>query len=469
MKVKAAATIFLTLLVVAFGWSSIQAAAAPQFPQDVTFTTLQNAGNSSNSLLLPFPIEGLTGDDDGNLYTTGRAFAHSSNAATNPNPPDPSPCPVWRINITPGTLLASFTQIGTIPNPTNSSNPAAASCGPSGITFDAAGNLYVADSQLGGVVWRLTRNSNGTYNSPASISDAFAKNVPGTNGFAFDRDGNLWTGDGTTGQGRVWKITGAGADCTLHSEVNCVEVFRIQPMANEVNLVSGVGGVGRDIRALPPGTITVTPVSRNAQNTLGSQPLVANGLQFDNTGNLFVIDTARGALWKVEFDRRGNLQSPTGCDETFTENTLCLSNVFVAHPIIEGGDGFVFDVAGNFWVDANERNAVAVVTKDGRVGEIFRNPINTTTKLRNEGDTAEDNKHILEFPTSPFISGTRFCTSQSDGNRRDNSPNTAGEINSSRAFGSPDGGARAKISCMTDPDTGNLIRLNIPGMPLPVH
>ena len=74
MKVKAAATIFFTLLVVAFGWSSIQAAAAPQFPQDVTFTTLQDAGNSSNSLLLPFPIEGLTGDDDGNLYTTGRAW-----------------------------------------------------------------------------------------------------------------------------------------------------------------------------------------------------------------------------------------------------------------------------------------------------------------------------------------------------------------------------------------------------------
>ena len=36
---------------------------------------------------------------------------------------------------------------------------------------------------------------------------AFATGVPGTNGLAFDRDGNLWTGDGTTGQGRVWKIS----------------------------------------------------------------------------------------------------------------------------------------------------------------------------------------------------------------------------------------------------------------------
>src|SRR5689334_15004212 len=86
------------------------AANAPQFPQNVSFTTLKD-GNTNNSLLLPFPIEGLTGDDEGNLYTTGRAFAHSSNGATSPNPPDPSPCPVWKIQIAPGTLSASFTQI----------------------------------------------------------------------------------------------------------------------------------------------------------------------------------------------------------------------------------------------------------------------------------------------------------------------------------------------------------------------
>ena len=72
---------------------------------------------------------------------------------------------------------------------------------------------------------------------------------------------------------------------------------------------------------------------------------------------MFIIDTARGALWKIEFDLYGNLKSPTGCDTTFTPNTLCLSNVFVAHPILEGGDGIALDRLGNIWVDANERNA----------------------------------------------------------------------------------------------------------------
>jgi hypothetical protein len=169
-------------------------------------------------------------------------------------------------------------------------------------------------------------------------------------------------------------------------------------MANEVNLdAAGVGGVGRDVRTLPPGTITVTPLTRNAANILGSQPLVANGLAFDNSGDLFISDTARGALWKVNLDRHGNVRSKTGCDTTFTANTLCLENLFVAHPLLEGADGIALDRAGNVWVDANERNAVIVVTNSGKVIEVFRNAPDATTRLRNGGP--------LEFNTSPVLLG----------------------------------------------------------------
>ena len=332
--------------------------------------------------------------------------------------------------------------------------PISATCGFSGIAFNDLGDLFVADGGAGRI-YAFTPNAATPPN--AAI---YASGVPGTNALAFDRAGNLWTGDGTTGQGRVWKITGSGANCTPPAPiVNCQEVFRIQPMANEVNLVNGVGGVGRDVRDLPPGTITVTPTTRNAANTLGSQAIVANGIAFNNPGDMFVIDTARGALWKVQFDRQGNLTSPVGCDTTFPANTLCLSNVFVAHPILEGGDGIALDVAGNIWVDANERNAVAVVTKDGRVSEIFRNPVNAAG-LRNSADAALGNNHILEFPTSPFLSGKLFCTSMSDGDRRDNSPRSAGEINA----GAPVNGTNllGKISCMDQ-------ELIIQGLPLPIR
>lgn len=414
MKARSLSAIFFALIL-SLGWSG---AWADDLPENVTFTT---------KIITPLAIEGLTGDNRGNLYTTGRAAS-------------PTGCPVWRINID----NPSLDQIGSIPNPT--------SCNPSGIAFDHDGNLYIADAALGGVIWKLTRNNDGTFTSPAT---AFASGVPGTNGIAFGRDGNLWTGDGTTGQGRVWKITPAGG---------VTEEFRVQPMANEVNLVSGVGGVGRDIRTLPPGTITVTATSRNAANTLGSQPLVVNGLAFNEDGDrLFISDTARGAIWRVKFDYHGNLESPTNCDTTFippsdpNRKVLCLENIFVAHPLLEGTDGIALDKDGNIWNSANERNAIVVVTKERKVVEVFRNPVNTNTNLRNSATNLADNNRILELPASPFLSRKIFCTSNSDGDRRDNSPRNAGEINA----GGLVVGARGKISCMDQ-------ELIIQGLPLPV-
>ena len=386
-----------------------------QFPQNATFSTL---------ITTPFGIEGLTGDRSGNLYTAGILG---------------SPCPVWRINL----MKPSLVVVGNIPAP----------CFPLGIAFNDVGELFVANAAVG-EIFRLTPNST----TPPTATE-FATGVPGTNGIAFDRVGNLWTSDGTTGQGRVWKITGPGANCTSPPVIsNCDEVFRIQPMANEVNLVSGVGGVGRDIRNLPPGTITVTPTDRGAANTDGSQALVANGLAFNQEGDLFVADTARGAIWKVEFDRHGNLESKTGCDATFTADTLCLNNIFASHAILEGADGIALDEAGNIWVDANERNAVAVVSQDGRVIEVFRNPVNTA-RLRNAANTAAGNAHILEFPASPFLSRKVFCTSNFDQDSRDNSPSTGGQID----FGGTTAGKDlGKISC-TDQE------LEIPGLPLPIR
>ncbi|HKB39838.1 MAG TPA: hypothetical protein VKD72_25610, partial [Gemmataceae bacterium] len=233
------------------------AAVADEFPQPATFSTLVKTDVA---------IEGLTGDDRGNLYT--------------PTRPAAGDCRVLRFNsniANPPPVI-----VGTIPAP----------CAPLGLAFDHAGKLYVAEPNSGRI-FSFTPDA-GT----PPVATVFASGVPGANGVAFDRDGNLWVSDGTTGQGRVWKIVPSGGTCEP-GFAGCQEVFRVQPMANEVNLdAAGVGGVGRDVRTLPPGTITVLPGSRNAANTLGSQPLVANGLAFDNRGDLLVSDTARGALWK---------------------------------------------------------------------------------------------------------------------------------------------------------------------------
>ena len=335
-------------------------------------------------------LEGLTSDRHGNLYTPGRGA---------------DPCPILRTTPSGGAPVV----VGNI----------AAPCNPTGLAFDSDGDLFIAD---GARIVTLRPNAA----SPPTAT-VYATDVPGANGVAFDRNGKLWVSDGATAQGRVWRI---GSDRIP------VEMFRVQPMANDVNVdAAGVGGVGRDNRGLPPGTITITPTGRQAANTLGSQHLVANGLAFDRDGDLFVADTARGAIWHVAIDHKGRVKSPTGCDSTFTANTLCLDNVLVAHPFLEGADGIVLDRAGNIIVAPNERNAIAVVTTKGRTVELFRNPVDPATRLRNQGP--------LEFPTSPVIVGRTLCVTSSDGARRDNFPNTARR-------GQADRPERAKVSCLDE-------------------
>ncbi|HSN19123.1 MAG TPA: SMP-30/gluconolactonase/LRE family protein [Usitatibacter sp.] len=346
------------------------------------------AASFSTLITTPLAIEGLTNDNAGNLYTPGR------NAGAG------VPCPVWRVPLDNPTL----TVVGTVPAPS-----ASGQCSPSGLAFGPDGMLYVTQSN--GAIYRFTPDA-----GAPPMAELFASGVPGTNGLAFDWNGNLWTGDGTTNKGRVWRISPAGV---------VTQVFHVQPMANDA-------GVGRSAVTLPPGT---------------AQGLVANGLQFDHAHNLYIADTARGAIWKVHVRQDGTPEAQVGCDTTFAGDTLCLGHVWLQHPSMEGADGIVLDEAGNVWVDANERNAVVFVANGARQAtEVFRNPVDSATGLRNAGP--------LEFPTSPVLVGHELCTANSDGGRRDNAPNTAGEIPSSSALG--------KISCLDQ-------RVTIPGMRLPVH
>jgi sugar lactone lactonase YvrE len=334
-------------------------------------------------------IEGLTGDEAGNLYVAARGGA--------------SACPVWRVDANGGANQTPVT-VGSVPPP----------CSPSGLTFDAAGRLYVTGAGAAGDQIAVLKPDA----AAPPVATIFATGTPGANGLAFDRHGNLYASDGGTAQGRVFRVGPQGGAAT--------EIFRVPPMANSV-------GVGRQNASLQP------PLAPAPQN------IVANGLAFASDGSLLVADTARGALWRVELDQDGNVLSPLGCDTTFTADTLCLENVFVAHPALEGSDGIALDRAGNVWADANERNAIVVVDRQGRVSEFFRSPLGAGN-LRNQGP--------LEFPTSPFLSDRTLCTTSSDGNRRDNSPNSGGEVG-------PGTGFAGKISCADE-------RLQVPGLPLPV-
>lgn len=384
-------------LLLALGAAAIPAGADDTNPYKVSVSTL---------ITTPLVIEGLTNDNGRNMYAPGRATAAGQ------------PCPVYKVNIDHPQLMI----VGNVPA------PATGSCSPSGLAFGPDGMLYVTQTDT---IYRFTPNDA----SPPTAT-VFATGVPGTNGLAFDWNGFLWTGDGTTGAGRVWMIDRNGTP---------MEMFRIPPMVNEVNQADG--GIGRDIRSLPPGTVNVLPASRNASNMLGSQPLVANGLAFDLRGNLIIADSARGALWRVRVSQNSTPITSTGCDTTYTANTLCMDHVFAQHPFLEGVDGIVVDVSGNIWSMANERQAmIYTYGSSGRSVEVFRNPVNAA-RVRNDGP--------LETPTSPVLVDFRLCTANSDGNRRDNFPSTAGEIK-------PTGPNRGKISCIEQ-------GITVPGIRLPIQ
>jgi sugar lactone lactonase YvrE len=375
-----AAGVALAALAISAGAASNGSSGPKQAATPMAWTTV---------LRSTLAIEGLTGDDNGNLYVAARGGAAG--------------CPVWRVdsagpaNQTPVTVAS-----------------VAAPCNPSGLTFDAAGRLYLTGvGAAGDQIAVVTPNA-----AAPPVATIFATGTPGANGLAFDGHGNLYASDGGTNQGRVFRVGPAGGAAT--------EVFRVPPMANSV-------GVGRQNATLQP------PLAPSPQN------IVANGLAFTPDGELLVADTARGALWRVELDREGNVSSPVGCDTTFTADTLCFEDVFVQHPFLDGADGIALDRAGNVWVDANERNAIGVVDRQGRVSEFFRNPVDGGS-LRNQGP--------LELPTSPFLTDRTLCTTSSDGNRRDNSPNSGGEAG-------PGTGFLGKISCADQ-------RLQVPGLPLPV-
>jgi sugar lactone lactonase YvrE len=332
-------------------------------------------------------IEGLTGDDHGNVYVAERGVGSA-------------PCPVWKI----ATANGHATQVGFVPGP----------CSPSGLAFGPDGRLYVTGANAPAQdEIDVLRPGDAT-----TAATGFATGVAQANGIAFDRHGNLWASDGNNKHGIVYRVGPAGGAAT--------EAFRVPPMANSI-------GVGRQ-----NGTLQGT-----SPNTANPQDIVANGIVFTQDGTMVVADTARGALWRIRLDGNGNVLSPTGCDQTYTADTLCLDDVFVEHPYLEGADGIALDTAGRVWVDANERQAIAVVDQSGAVTEFFRNPVDPTTGRRNDGP--------LENPTSPVFLGRTLCTTSSDGNRRDNSPNTGGEVTNT-----------GKISCLNQP-------VDVPGVSLPVR
>jgi sugar lactone lactonase YvrE len=332
-----------------------------------------------------------------------------------------SPDSAGDCNVRSISMSGVVTAIGIVPR------ISAAACAPRGLEF-RDGALYIADQGAGDVGWVFRMD-------PATgQADIFASGVPGANGIAFDGHGHLWITDSLRGFGRVYR---------RHRATGVVEeILRVPPVANGTaygGLVSAPSssGIGRQTVHVPPG---IQPEVKQAANGVA---IVGRGA----AATLYIADTARGALWAATLDERGDLiPGQTGCNASLQPDTLCEDAVFVQHPRLEGADGMWVDQDGSLWVAANSRQGIVRVDRQGRVTEVFRNPLNSQL-LRSSADTPAGDTHILEYPTNPVIVpaigspyGRRLCVTSSDRPGRDNWPGTVGEI------GGP-GRPKGKVSC----------------------
>lgn len=217
---------------------------------------------------------------------------------------------------------------------------------PSGIAFNPQGDLFVAVGPFAEVV--RIRGSDLNPQKPGS-AQTFATGTPGANGIVFDRQGNLYVSGG--GSGIVYRVgTNGGA---------------AQPSVQ----------IEKFTRTLPDGK--------------AQQAIVANGVELDPKGVLYVADTARGAIWKVEIGADGKGGKPA---------------LLAQSPLLEGADGLAFDRSGKLWVTANERNALVTVAMDGKVEEVAKN----------------GSKGPLEFPGNIVFVGDTGYVNNFDTPRRDN-------------------------------------------------
>jgi sugar lactone lactonase YvrE len=215
-----------------------------------------------------------------------------------------------------------------------------------GIAFNQQGDLFIAAGPFGEVV--RIRGADLNPGKPG-VAQTFSTGVAGANGIAFNRQGNLYISGGRSGI-----------------------VYRVGPNGGAAEPAAKIEA---HTRKLPDGK--------------AEQSIVANGLAFDAKNVLYVADTARGAIWKVEIGADGKGGKPI---------------LWAQSPLLEGADGLAFDRGGKLWVAANERNALVTVAPDGTVQEVAKN-----------GSTGP-----LEFPSAiVFVGGTAYV-SNFDTPRRDN-------------------------------------------------
>ncbi|CAN5529812.1 hypothetical protein BH20VER3_BH20VER3_08850 [soil metagenome] len=171
--------------------------------------------------------------------------------------------------------------------------------GPTGLAFDASGNLY-ANLFNSGVVLKV---------SPDGTQSTFASGLTNPTGLAFDKDGNLLAAGLS---GAIYKITAAGVTSTFASGLHSAAGVAFDRTGN---LFVSDNADGIIYQFTPDG----------ARSTFAAGVSGAAGLVFDPAGNLFVASNLDGTI--LEF-------APDGTRSTFASG-LAQATFLAFEPVPE--------------------------------------------------------------------------------------------------------------------------------------
>jgi hypothetical protein len=225
-----------------------------------------------------------------------------------------------------------------------------------------AQNLFVADNGSGNI-YEFT---------PDGVQSTFASGLNGPTGLAFNSAGNLFVADGS---GNIYEFTPGGVRSTFASGYSYSEFFAPEGLAFDSagDLFEADNGDGNIYEVTPGGV----------QSPFASGLSSAHGLAFDSAGNLFVADLSSGNVYEftpdgvqstfatevypygLAFDSAGNLFVTTFFGDIIEITPSGIQSTFATGLSNSGPGGLDFDSLDNLFVADNGSGNIYEFTPDG--------------------------------------------------------------------------------------------------------
>ena len=248
---------------------------------------------------------------------------------------------------------------------------------PSGVTVDAFGNVFIADTfnnrirkvSRGGIIATVAGNGTGTFSGDGGMATSASLLRP--KGVAIDAGGNVFIAD--TGNGRIRRVSNAGIITTIAG--GGTAMVGDGGLATAASLASGtavaVDGVGNvyiadqfRIRMVSPNGIIATVAGNGTEGNSGDGGPAAqsslygpSGVTVDASGDVFIADTNNNRIRKVS-GANGVITTVAGNGVYgFSGDSGPATSASLSHP-----SGVAVDAAGDLFIADTNNTRVRKVS-----------------------------------------------------------------------------------------------------------